>query len=79
MHIGNCTRIALKNAGKNQEWLAQQLGIASQQGASWICRNQHANSARIEELAKIFGMPIEDFIALSPDPVEPDKAIGDGA
>jgi len=64
MHIGNSTKIALIRYGKDNAWLAEQLGIQERRVRDLV-RQQFCEGRRLEQLAEAFDMSERDFIGLA--------------
>lgn len=63
MDIKQSINIALAKQGEKAPWLADKLGI-TRQALNQAMNNGSASSKRIEEMAKVFNMPVSEFIAL---------------
>ena len=61
--IGKSTITALDLIGKNQGWLAHQMGV-SRQRAWEMCNKKPGKSDTIDRLANLFGMESSQFIEL---------------
>lgn len=60
-HFAERLRLALKGTGKNQAWLAQEMGTTSATVSRWV--NGHDfPSGRENELARILGITVEDLL-----------------
>lgn len=63
MNIGKSIKIALINAGKSQNWLAEKMGRFPQ-SVNRLANSKSATGSVIKELADIFEMPSSKFVAL---------------
>ena len=67
MNLRRSIKTALKQQGKNQEWLADRIG----QGKSsvTVIMNRNATSSKtLERISAAFGMSVSEFIALGEKP-----------
>lgn len=63
MDIGRSLRMILKNKGKTQQWLANEIGVESTI-ISKIANNKSNNLTYIKIIAKFFNMKVSEFIAI---------------
>ena len=62
MHAGNKVKKALLDAGKNQIWLADQMGT-SRQTTNKLCNKESAQTETLIKVAKILNITFSELIA----------------
>lgn len=63
MDVKKSLKIALAQRSKTQVWLAKQLGV-THQAITKIGATGHSNTRTIDNVCKVLGMKVSEFIAL---------------
>ena len=63
VNIGKSTRLCLAEVNEGTGWLSKQMGI-SRTYASSIANSELVMLHQVVKLAKVFNMPVSDFIKL---------------
>jgi len=66
MNVAKSIKIALVQCDKQQAWLAEQMNTSRQQISNW-CSTGRMREHRLEEISKIFGLKVSEFLALGED------------